>query len=203
MHATARKQRQQPTSPAKAAELDSQPLVAGELVPARYEYREIETALAAAFDVSDFQETSFRARLKHFRKLGILTSTPGKGGRIRYSGDEIFRLMVALELAELNIDPALIVGKILTQTREWDRSRFPFAILLAKQAVDKDMWAIAHIKFMSGSWTAGGREPPVRFEFAQEGVDIRPALRDGERLAVFNLSFRIRRLEAALKEVAG
>ena len=41
-------------------------------------YAEVETILAEVFDAADVQRTRFRARLKHFRKLGLPTQKPGR-----------------------------------------------------------------------------------------------------------------------------
>ena len=75
-------------------------------------YAQVEAALAKVYDAEDVQRTAFRGRLKHFRKLGIPQQQPGKGSRIRYTGSDIFQLMVACEFAEFGIDPHLITNII-------------------------------------------------------------------------------------------
>lgn len=187
MLATARK------APAKLAK----PLIIGEPVAPSYGYRQVETALARAFGVEKFQETSFRARLKHFKKLGVPSTTSGPGIRIRYTGDDIFQLMVAIELTEFGLDPHLIAETILP--RQWQRDRIPYAILLAQQARDKDMWVAMHANFMSAKWTDPGALP-ITFQFGRGDVDLKRA--GGTRIMLFNLSDRVRAVEAALKEAA-
>ena len=56
----------------------------------------------------DVQRTTFRARLKHFRKLGIPQRQPGKGEPASDNRPEIFQLMLACEFAEFGINPHLI-----------------------------------------------------------------------------------------------
>ena len=72
--------------------------------------------LVPILDAEDAQLSAFRARLKHFRKLGIPAKNPGKGTRLRYSESDLFQLLVALELSEFDVDPVLIV-KIIQ--RHW------------------------------------------------------------------------------------
>ena len=59
-------------------------------------------------DVHGFREHkrgAFRARLIHFQRLKIVPEAPGKGRRIPYRREDIFRWAIALEFAEFGIDP--------------------------------------------------------------------------------------------------
>jgi hypothetical protein len=50
----------------------------------------------------------FRARLIHFQRLQIIPNAPGKGRRIAYGREDIFRWAIALEFAEFGIEPTEI-----------------------------------------------------------------------------------------------
>jgi len=74
-----------------------------------YSYAEAETALARAFDVGlVHQRGALRGRLKHLQKLGLVNLEKGKK-RVRYSRAQIAQWLIALILAELGLDPTLIV----------------------------------------------------------------------------------------------
>ena len=77
-----------------------------------FAYAEVESALVEVFDVGDARQGTFRARLQNFRKLGIPAKNPGKGQRLRYSAADLFQLLLALELTEYGLDPALVVKTI-------------------------------------------------------------------------------------------
>ena len=51
---------------------------------------------------------AFRARLIHFQRLKIVPISPGKGRRIAYRREDIFRWAIALEFAEFGMDPTEI-----------------------------------------------------------------------------------------------
>lgn len=51
---------------------------------------------------------AFRARIKHFQKLGIVPASPGRGKKISYGLDHVAIWAFCLELSEFGIDPAVI-----------------------------------------------------------------------------------------------
>lgn len=73
-----------------------------------YSYGQVESALARVHGIPTDAIGAFRARIKHFQKIGIVPSSPGKGRRIDYSLRDIFLWGFALELAEFGIDPVVI-----------------------------------------------------------------------------------------------
>jgi hypothetical protein len=71
-------------------------------------YAVVEQALMAVHGFVEHKRGAFRARLIHFQRLKIVPTAPGKGRRIAYRRDDIFRWAVALEFAEFGIDPTEI-----------------------------------------------------------------------------------------------
>ena len=71
-------------------------------------YGEIEKAIASLHGVTKELSGIFRGRLRHFQKLGIVPSSPGRGAKIDYDLKAAVDWAVAFELAELGIQPELI-----------------------------------------------------------------------------------------------
>jgi hypothetical protein len=89
---------------------------------AGYTYAEVERALGMFFGAPASAWGSFRGRVRHFQRIGLVEVTPGKGRRIAYTSVQAAEWMVALLLAELGIDPVVIVESIQrerTQLRRW------------------------------------------------------------------------------------
>lgn len=79
----------------------------------RYAYGEIERALGATLGADETaQKGALRGRLKRLSTLGLPSGGPGKGSRRLYSEDEALQLLFAMLLADLGIDPTLIVPAI-------------------------------------------------------------------------------------------
>lgn len=71
-------------------------------------YAVVEQALMAVHGFVEQRRGAFRARLVHFQRLKIVPASPGKGRRIAYRREYIYRWAVALEFAEFGIDPSEI-----------------------------------------------------------------------------------------------
>jgi hypothetical protein len=178
-------------------------------------YAHVEAALARVYGAEGVQKTAFRGRLKHFRKLGIPQRNPGKGARIAYNVEDVWQLMVCLELSEFGIDPNLIV-KIVQ--RHWTgKGYFPQAIQDAQLFPKENFLAVIQTNFMSWKWSEkfkqseasifyqSGTFDPVWFAFPKErdaAVIFKELRKAGRRACVFNLSARVRDVEKALKESA-
>lgn len=174
-------------------------------------YAQVEAALAKVYDAEDVQRTAFRGRLKHFRKLGIPQQQPGKGSRIRYTGSDIFQLMVACEFAEFGIDPHLITNII---RQHWRLKLGLFqAIDLTQQFPANDFLVVMESRFMSWVWnrektkhtdsqiSASVVGDPVFihcFKASESKVWLDELQKIGQRFFVFNLSARVRDVEKAL-----
>jgi hypothetical protein len=71
-------------------------------------YGEIEKAIASMHGVTEQSSGIFRGRLRHFQKIGIVPSAPGRGAKIDYDLKAAVDWAIAFELAELGIQPELI-----------------------------------------------------------------------------------------------
>jgi hypothetical protein len=73
-----------------------------------FRYAVVEQALMAVHGFVEQKRGAFRARLIHFQRLKIVPASPGKGRRIAYRREDIFRWAIALEFAEFGLDPVEI-----------------------------------------------------------------------------------------------
>jgi hypothetical protein len=73
-----------------------------------FRYAVVEQALMAVHGFLERKRGAFRARLIHFQRLKIVPASPGKGRRIAYRREDIFRWAIALEFAEFGMDPTEI-----------------------------------------------------------------------------------------------
>jgi hypothetical protein len=120
---------------------------------ATYRYAVVERALMAVHGVVEHKKGAFRARLIHFQRLKIVPNAPGKGRRIAYRREDIFRWAVALEFAEFGMDPTEI-QKILEMT--WFLIGPP--LLEATDRIDKHLFF--HPNLLGTLSPEGERESP-------------------------------------------
>ncbi|MGE3993424.1 hypothetical protein [Pseudorhodoplanes sp.] len=64
--------------------------------------------MAKLHRVDDRARGAFRARIKHFQKLGIVPSSPGRGKKISYEMEHVIIWAFCLELSQFGIDPTII-----------------------------------------------------------------------------------------------
>jgi hypothetical protein len=135
----------------------------------------VESALAAALGVNEkVQRGPFRARLKHFQRLGLPGVEAGKGSRINYTEEQAEQLLFASILSQMNIDPARATRLI---KKHWAR----FFYVWVRRAVDNDALNGNHL-FLA-----------VRLAL-MEDVEEKPHLR---------ISFRRRRKGAVGEPISG
>jgi hypothetical protein len=84
-------------------------------------YSQVEEALANAFSILPEAMGAFRGRINHLRRLGLVPSSPGKGQRISYDREHIYKWAIGLELAEFGVDPGLI--KFIIEKFVWRLTR--------------------------------------------------------------------------------
>src|SRR5271167_5285064 len=77
-----------------------------------YSYAQVESALGTLFRVPATALGSFRGRVRHLQRIGLVDVAPGKGRRISYSPMQANEWMLALYLADLGVDPIVIVKSI-------------------------------------------------------------------------------------------
>src|SRR5262245_3988384 len=87
-----------------------------------YSYAEAETAVAAAAGVrAQHQRGALRARLKHLQRLGLVELKAKKGKRAEYSRSQVTQWLLALILAEIGLDPTVVVATIKSTWKDISR----------------------------------------------------------------------------------
>jgi hypothetical protein len=127
-----------------------------------YTYAQVEAALGTLFGVPASAHGSFRGRVRHLQRIGLVEVAPGRGRRICYSRIQASEWMLALLLAELGVDPVIIVKSIQRerrQLREW----------IAEATDDEalggnDVFLAAWPALMSGAWASKHSAGILRFE---------------------------------------
>jgi hypothetical protein len=71
-------------------------------------YGQVERILCDINGIRGDRVKTFRARLKHYRRIGIAPSAPGKGRVIDYSLDDIMSWAIVVELAQAGLDPTVV-----------------------------------------------------------------------------------------------
>lgn len=176
-----------------------------------YSYAAVETALARVFGAdASAQKGAFRGRIKHLQRLGLLSETPGKGRKIAYTDAQVCAWLIALELEEFGIDPALAVRMITgwvgpDQESEAWKQYLPAVISAARssQGGDDDTFLMVEPFFMSAGWRGDPKFDPANFRDVRIG-EIKEFLdlylsRPKQRACIFNLSARLRNLDEELE----
>ena len=169
---------------------------------AGYSYADVERGLAAALNVDeDTQRGPFRQRLKHLQRLGLPGVEPGKGTRIEYTDEQVAKLLIALLMSEVGIDP---VAAVVVIQERW-------ASLLGrmvKQATDAEatanknpnpMFFTVRPKLMSKSypeWIGKFRRYSPRFR--QDNAVTMLEFDDANWLCARNLTIAMQKLHKAL-----
>jgi hypothetical protein len=168
-----------------------------------FPYRRVEAALAKLLDAEDVQPATLRAKLKHLRRSGLASTTPGTGSRVDYTLSDVFQLVLAFDLSQFGIDPVQIV-KIVRHC--WDEGAGVLFEGLKPEDRD-DVLAVVYAHCLDASWEQRRmvqmpdrislRGSPksiwVKFVRAKDAVkDLLPALAEGEHLGLFNVSRQVR-----------
>lgn len=173
-----------------------------------YSYTAVETALAKVFGAdAAAQKGAFRGRIKHLQRLGLPADGPGKGRKIAYTDAQVCAWLIALELEEFGIDPALAVQMIKDAWKN-------YLVKLISKATDEHVILMVRPRFMSAAWGVDcvlfshfiiGETMDVYDAngiFLRHEADLMSILSEkGVRVCAFNLSERLRSLDAALKAV--
>jgi hypothetical protein len=126
-----------------------------------YTYAQVERALGTLFGAPATAQGSFRGRVRHFQRIGLVEDAPGKGRRIAYTRIQAGEWLVALLLAEFGIDPVVIVKSIQRerrQLRKWIGEATD-----AEALGGNEVFLAAQPKLMSGAW-ASEHAAVLRFE---------------------------------------
>lgn len=134
-------------------------------------YAQAEGALAQIHGANgDAQRSTFRARLKHLKRLGIPRGiNPGRGAKIHYFEEQAFEWLFCLELAEFGIDPTIIVQLI---EKHWDGDILPRLkrIQARPGADDNPTYFIAHPSLMRAAWSD---VDPLPYEWMDQRTMLR------------------------------
>jgi hypothetical protein len=141
---------------------------------AGYSYAEVESALGALFHVPTSAQGSFRARVRHLQRIGLIEDAPGKGRRITYTRFQTTEWMLALLLAELGVDPIVIVKSIKAerrQLREWIGEATDAEALGGNQ-----VFLAARPALMSDAWASKQSPGILRFEKLRKRPPPKPPM---------------------------
>ena len=171
-----------------------QPRVSGK---AGYPYAAVETALADVFDVDPAAQRGWlrgRDPASCNCRLRLTPEGPGKGKTIAYSGEDVDKWLLALELAHFEIDPVMAVASIKKGGTGAQR-RFAKSLRRRERASARQTTS-----------SSSSLSPPCRKSrpWAACGFGRFSAFSDwlndpeARRASVFNLSARLRALDRAL-----
>jgi hypothetical protein len=92
-----------------------------------FSYGQLEAAIRSLHDVPPERAGTFKARIRHFQRIGLVPSSPGKGIKIEYEIADAWKWAVCFELAEAGLMPEAIksilgaAGRKLTISFAGDR----------------------------------------------------------------------------------
>jgi hypothetical protein len=189
---------------------------AKERVTDGYSYATVSAALGGVFGAgAAVRKGAFRGRLQHLRRLGLPSSGPGRGRTLAYSDEVVCAMLIALELEEFGIDPAMAVRMVTGKVgpdREGMKNYLPEVVERARGSLggDDDIVLAVDPCFMSAAWgspemRSGAFDPAafhdVRFGKMKEFLDFWLRWHRPRRFSIFNLSERLRQLDVAIKAV--
>jgi len=70
-----------------------------------FKYGRLECAIASLHNIPSSAMKTFKSRLKHFARIGLVPSSPGKGQKIAYSIGDAIKWALCFELAECGLPP--------------------------------------------------------------------------------------------------
>ena len=73
-----------------------------------FKYADIERAIASIHNINPEAFKTLRSRIKHFQRIGLVPSSPGKGQKIKYTVGDAIRWALCFELAECGLPPEQI-----------------------------------------------------------------------------------------------
>jgi len=73
-----------------------------------FKYGQLEVAIASLHNVPAKALGTFKSRLKHFQRIGLVPASPGKGQKIAYRVGDAITWALCFELAELGLPPEQI-----------------------------------------------------------------------------------------------
>lgn len=156
-------------------------------------YAQAEGVLARLHGANgDAQRKTFRARLKHLKKLGVpLGVEPGRGKKISYAEEQLYQWAFCLEVAEFGLDPTHIV-RVLRE--HWDEIKKHFNAEASRDFNDELLFVLRPA-FLSQAM-AGTASYGIKW-FRGSGADLFWKLRSHRRAMVINVTHLLRELSIA------
>jgi hypothetical protein len=144
-----------------------------------YSYAQVEDALVALFGVPASALGGFRGRVRHLQRIGLIDVAPGKGRRISYSPMQANEWMLALYLADLGVDPVVIVKSVKQERKMLQECM--------REATDQaalggnDVFLAAQPALMSGAWASKDSAGILRFAKFRRNDEALKILRHDSR----------------------
>jgi hypothetical protein len=178
--------------------------------PEPIRYWKIEHALLRLHGIASDDVSAFHARYGQLQKGGLLGAKhqPGKGVKLEYGPDQIQRAVFAMELAQLNFQPAVILALIDEFWESKLRKIFmnagrDLAKPIQEQNPDKDTMLILGVAFVT---KRGALDVSINdCEFGKLNERLAFALRrdskPAPRLIIINVTAQLAKFHKALSEV--
>ncbi len=159
----------------------------------KFSYAQVEQALAKVFGMPpEVQAGMLRGRLIHLRRLGFGPKGEGRGTRIAYTRDAIYRWLIALKLEDIGIDPLVVINLI---EGTWD-THIAKIIAMAGKGRD-DIFMVVDYPVLLAAWHTPVIPMISQFK-AHEVQKLMKWLSDNRHACVFNLSACLRILNQEL-----
>ena len=126
-------------------------------------YAQVEGALSALFRVPATALGSFRGRVRHLQRIGLVDVAPGKGRRISYTRMQASEWVLALYLADLGVDPVVIVKSIKQERKKLQECMREATDDAARDG--NEVFLAAQPALMSGAWAS--KDPAGMLRFAK------------------------------------
>jgi hypothetical protein len=160
-----------------------------------FAYSKVERVLASVHEISPSAMGAFRGRIKHFQRLGLVPSSPGKGHKISYRLEDVYMWAICLEMQEFGIDPAII-----KQFHRLENFHLLLKWLISNVDADKkNKYWVFYPNFLSQwyantLWNSSGTFVDDLLEITDKSDPISERLKS--RMAVINVA----RLRAAIRK---
>jgi len=156
-----------------------------------FTYQTVENALARANKVPESGIGAFRGKIKHFRRLGMVPESPGKGKKISYERETVYGWAICLELAQFGIDPTVIRDMLW----RWDSGKFLKALIQKTITSTKESYFVFNPPFGG----EGMISPIIHSLDELKRPELSVLM---TRMGLINLSHVLLEVEKALEEVA-
>ncbi len=155
-----------------------------------YRYGEVEQALVEQFRVAPDRLGAFRARIRHFRTLGVPSvEKVGSGSKGEYSRLHVVQLSLALRLGEMGVAPRMAAAIALLR---WVRE--------ALDAIDQFGSTIFVVHVVSNPFTSDSTDDDDGYtQFAYGSAALLRKIEEIGDAIVVDLSRLVKRLSAALR----